>query len=911
MSILTHIKKRNNTLEPINYDKLNKWVLYAEGDISDVSYSNWQGIVADTLNRISRTSEISIDDTDKDNPKYYITSRDLQQELINTYNNTKLDCDSIKSGRLYMSLISKDVNNDIYNNPVSIKDIHQSLLQDGLLSNAFVDSYNDDDYKYIDTLLNSEYTTELENDLRYYQIVQLMSKYALSTIELPRYIYMRLAMALSQHLTSNRHGHLKNFYYLYLSGRLNAPTPFFTNAGTHRSNYNSCCVYTTKDNVKSLATGDHIAYTMTYSSAGIGSNIQCRSINDEVKGGAFTHQGKLPYYRSVVYSTLANTQQGRGGAITITYYCYDPEIETIHVLKNPMTPSAKQIRNADYSLAFNRYFVECVAQNKQIALFSMKDAPEVYEVIHDDEQFIIRYNKMIEEKRYKKLINARDILLMVLKEAVNTGRHYYINLSEMNKHTPFKDAIIQSNLCLHGDTKVTIKVDGVKQITTLEHLNQLFNSGKYKIEIRTCDKHGNILWKPVTNSACMGVTNELYEIEFNGKKIQCTADHKIITFNRGKVMARDLKENDILITVNSTVKSKLLKINKVKLKEPTPVYDITVDELHTFLANDILVSNCQEIALPTRGFNDVTELYNQPTADSGEIGLCSLGGIVISKIKDDAEYYKCAYYALLAIRHAILHSEYVFPHLKETAISRMSAGVGILGLAHYLAQRNLNYTSHDSLNAIHRVAERHYYMLLKASLALSKEYGKCAYMNKTKWVDGWLPIDTYNKNVDSITTEPLLYDWETLRQDIIDNKGIHNSVLVAHMPAESSSLSSGTTNGIYPIRRLSLTKNNNNYAIPYTVPQNETLSDKYTIAYDINPVDLKKVYAVIQKFTDQAISADEFVRIVNGRKLTTKELLTNFMTDVRYGNKSRYYLNQETSTVNIDTTISNSDCCSL
>ena len=46
-----------------------------------------------------------------------------------------------------------------------------------------------------------------------------------------------------------------------------------------------------------------------------------------------------------------------------------------------------------------------------------------------------------------------------------------------------------------------------------------------------------------------------------------------------------------------------------------------------------------------------------------------------------------------------------------------------------------------------------------------------------------------------------MYDWEDLRRRIIENGGIRNSVLEAHMPCESSSLASNTTNGLYPIRQ--------------------------------------------------------------------------------------------------------------
>lgn len=43
----------------------------------------------------------------------------------------------------------------------------------------------------------------------------------------------------------------------------------------------------------------------------------------------------------------------------------------------------------------------------------------------------------------------------------------------------------------------------------------------------------------------------------------------------------------------------MIKIRKIKLAEPIPVYDITVPETENFFANDVLVHNCTEITLMT------------------------------------------------------------------------------------------------------------------------------------------------------------------------------------------------------------------------------------------------------------------------------------------------------------------------
>jgi ribonucleoside-diphosphate reductase alpha chain len=167
-------------------------------------------------------------------------------------------------------------------------------------------------------------------------------------------------------------------------------------------------------------------------------------------------------------------------------------------------------------------------------------------------------------------------------------------------------------------------------------------------------------------------------------------------------------------------------------------------------------------------------------------------------------------------------------------------------------------------------------------------------MHKTKWSEGWLPLDTYEKRVDSLVTVENTRDWEGLRKRIIKNKGIRNSVVSALMPGESSSLSAGTTNGPYAIRELNLMKTNDTLVNYWSAPDGTKLAKKYQIAWEIKNSDMIKVYAVMQKWTDQAISADLFVKIQDDQKVSSSEMLQDYLDMVKYGLKSRYYVNSLT-----------------
>jgi ribonucleoside-diphosphate reductase alpha subunit len=315
---------------------------------------------------------------------------------------------------------------------------------------------------------------------------------------------------------------------------------------------------------------------------------------------------------------------------------------------------------------------------------------------------------------------------------------------------------------------------------------------------------------------------------------------------------------------------------------------------HTPFKDTIYSSNlCQEIGLPTKGYAGVAELYEYASGQ-GEIGLCSLGAIA-ANVPDD-EYERVAYYTLLMIDNVIEIMEYPFPQLKFTAQARRSVGVGITNLAFHMAKSGMKYSTLEGKQFIHRLAERHSYFLHKGSLRLARERGVCDWMSRTKYPDGWLPIDTANKNIDAVINQPLIYDWESLRKEIVEVGGIRHSVLEAHMPCESSSVGSGHTNSLYPIRSFKVVKTSGTNKTLFIAPEYEVLKQAYELAWNIPTKDMIEVYAVVQKFTGQAISSDLYIKYGKDgkREVSSKQLLTDYLYMKRMGMKTRYYVNSAT-----------------
>lgn len=347
-------------------------------------------------------------------------------------------------------------------------------------------------------------------------------------------------------------------------------------------------------------------------------------------------------------------------------------------------------------------------------------------------------------------------------------------------------------------------------------------------------------------------------------------------------------------------------------------YCLTEPKRHMAMFNGILTGQCQEIALPTAELDGVENLFKVPQLlENGEIALCFLASIVAGRMPvTDAvgtlcveSYIKTAYQTCKFVDNTIDQCTYPFAAMEYTAKNRRSIGIGLTDVAHYMARYGYKYDTIEGRNALHRLAELHSYALHKASVRLAKERGACAWIDRTKYADDipWLPIDTYEREIDKHHTQELLCDWEGLREEI-KQYGVRFSVHEAFMPVESSSVYTASTNSILPVRELRLFKKSPKGTVYFEAPGLSEFGDRYQNAYDIDPMDMAVVYGIFQKFCGQSISADFYQDLSGGKEASMSDFykLDFFCTSL--GMKTYYYLNtltkprvaEEVKTVTVD-----------
>ena len=312
---------------------------------------------------------------------------------------------------------------------------------------------------------------------------------------------------------------------------------------------------------------------------------------------------------------------------------------------------------------------------------------------------------------------------------------------------------------------------------------------------------------------------------------------------------------------------------------------------------------CMEIALPTKPLDNI----NDP---NGEIALCTLSAFNLGALNNLDELEELADLTVRALDALLDYQDYPVAAARTATMNRRTLGIGVINYAYYLAKNGVRYSDDSALGLTHRTFEAMQYYLLKASVNLAKEYGACPLFNQTVYSKGKLPIDTYKKDLDAVCSEPLHYDWESLRADIV-KYGLRNSTLTALMPSETSSQIANATNGIEPPRGLVTVKASKDGILKQVVPEFETLKDAYETLWQLpgNEGYLKLV-GVMQKFVDQSISANTAYdpNKFEGSKVSMKQMLKDLLTAYKYGVKTLYYHNTRDGADDTQTDIQDDGC---
>ena len=724
----TNVKKRNGSTEKFNIEKINKVINWAIDGYSGVSLTDIEinakinihdGINTKEIHNLLIESAANLISIEKPNYQY-VAARLLNYQL-------RKDVWKGKHAPRLSEFLNQNIKNKVYD---------PSILND----------YSEDEINKIGEFIDHD----RDFIFTYAGVKQLCDKYLIKNRttgeihETPQFAYILIAAyAFAKYPVETRLSYVRKFYDAISKHKINLPTPVMAGVRTSSRNYASCCligVDDTKDSITASATAVSMA---TANRCGIGIDVsKIRAIGSSIKNGEVVHTGLIPFLKIYESSVKAWQQNGlRGGSATCNIQWWHYEIEDIVVLKNNAGTDDNRVRKLDYTVGMSKLFYDRVLKDEDITLFNNAEVPELYEA-WGTKDFDKVYKECESKKlKLKKKMSARKLFSLIIKERVETGRIYILNVDHANNHGAWLDKVTMSNLCT-------------------------------------------------------------------------------------------------------------------------------------------------EVIHPTIPLNDYHD-------KEGEIGMCILSAVNMLEIKNWQDLEKTCDLIVRFLDEIIELQDYFNIAAENFAKKRRSLGVGITNLAAFLAKNELKYSSDKSLSVVDEWMEHFQYYLLKSSVELAKEKGKCDKFDRTKYAKGILPIDTYKDKVDELVKRKLSLDWDKLRKDIKEF-GLRHSTLSSCMPCESSSVIQCSTNGVEPIRSLITYKTSKMGKLPVMVPGIGKYDENYELAYDLKDNSgLLKINAVIQKYIDMAISTNVYYNYSHYENniLPDAKVMKELIYAYSLGLISLYYLN--------------------
>ena len=331
---------------------------------------------------------------------------------------------------------------------------------------------------------------------------------------------------------------------------------------------------------------------------------------------------------------------------------------------------------------------------------------------------------------------------------------------------------------------------------------------------------------------------------------------------------------------------------------------------------------CSEIFLPTKdvkfeGLKQTKDLGTENyDLDDGMVALCILGCVNFGKLDTIEELDDLTDIMVRFLDNLIDVQEYPMDATEWPTKGYRFLGIGISDFAHFLSKNEATLGTTKALKLSHQWAERFQYGLIKSSINLAKEKGPCHYSDKSLYSQGIMPVDTYNANVDQITENDLMCDWDLLRHNA-KKYGIRNTTLSAIPPTASSSLVSNSTQGIDPIQTVTDTFESANFTVKSLIPDFEKEA-YYMKAWDMpgnTSAEYLKLTAVLQKFIDQGMSVNQWYDLTKlpNKILDSNRVKRDIITAYKYGLKSLYYIRTKDKENKSETIVSGceSGACSI
>ncbi len=264
----------------------------------------------------------------------------------------------------------------------------------------------------------------------------------------------------------------------------------------------------------------------------------------------------------------------------------------------------------------------------------------------------------------------------------------------------------------------------------------------------------------------------------------------------------------------------------------------------------------------------------------GLIHVCNLISVNLANIQDDADLESACRTSVRFLDSAIDFTD--VPVLEGALHNRRyrTIGVGAMGLADFLAKRNVLYTK--SADEVDALFEKFALYCTRASVDLAKEKGTFEAYPGSQWSKGII----LGRTQDAFQSSAHKDAWKRLFDDL-KKYGIRNSQITAVAPNTSSSLIQGCSASVLPVYSKFFVETHGKGSIPNCPP---FIKEKFWYYQENRTVDQRIVIDVmsrINKWIDTGISIELIYNL--NMDVKAKDIFDTILSAWQKDIKTLYY----------------------
>lgn len=284
-------------------------------------------------------------------------------------------------------------------------------------------------------------------------------------IEVPQYLWMRVAMGLSYNEKEKEESAI-TFYNIYTSKKFCSSTPTLFNSGTMRPQLSSCYGLTAGDEIGGIQHDDkgrsypvgifgtfmNCAFLSKFA-GGLGVDFtSVRGMGSHIKGTNGESQGIVPFLKIMNDTAVAVNQGGKRRGVVCAYLeTWHNDIEEFLELRKNVGDDRRRTHDMHTANWIPDLFMMRAIKGQDWTLFRTNEVPELHETYGAKfKEHYERYEKMAEEgKIWGKKIRAAALWKKMLSALFETGHPWITFKDPSNIRSPQDHCgvVHNSNLC--------------------------------------------------------------------------------------------------------------------------------------------------------------------------------------------------------------------------------------------------------------------------------------------------------------------------------------------------------------------------------------------------------------------------------------------------------------------------------